>query len=212
MNEFIMKRKDNYWWEKTLVSIGKPLILFLVKTPITPNMITIFNLIVVFPIVCLTSFNQNYIALAIMIQIYAFFDVLDGNLARNKNMKSELGRKLDIFADTLFYTIGYFFIGIWMCEVEVWFVVFAIMVQQIYGWIATYYIVPQIRKLENFKHTPTKQFFINKGIIFGMDATLECFFASVLLLFPFRKAIFIICPCLWIMDMVYRLYELEKYN
>lgn len=211
MSEFVMKRKENYWWERRLVLFGKPLIMFLVHTPITPNIITLFNLIIIFPVVCFWAVEKNFYMLALFVQVYMFFDILDGNLARNKNMKSELGRKLDIISDTLFYTIGYFFIGI-SIDIPVILVIVAILVQQIYGMVATYYIVPQIRRLQSFKHTRLKSYFCKKGILFGMDASLETLITSVLLLLPIRGYIFIVCPVLWLVDLIYRLYELKWVN
>lgn len=212
MKNFIMKRNENYWWELTLVKIGKPLVLLLVATPITPNMVTLFNLIVIFPIICFLSWFKLPCLLAIFIQVYAFLDVIDGNLARNKNMKSEFGRKLDYISDTLFYTLGVFFIGFFCCEVPIWNVILLIVIHQVYGVIATYYIVPNIKRKDVFIHTKLKSFFMNKGIIFGMDATLECFIMSVCLFFPFRRIIFLICPLLWSVDMIYRIYELKIVN
>ena len=211
MNEFVMKRKDNYWGERTLVLFEKPLIMFLVSTPITPNMVTSMNLLLVLPLVCVTAWYHKFIILSLLIQVYVFLDIMDGNLARNKNMKSEFGRKLDILSDTFFYTVGYFFIGIGMDE-PIWIVVLFILVQRIYGLVATYYIVPNIRKLNHFEHTSIKKYFINKDIIFGMDVSLETLITSVLLFFPIRKIIFIICPILWSIDLVYRLYELKWLN
>ena len=201
MNEFVMKRKDNYWWERTLVLFEKPLIMFLVSTPITPNMVTSMNLLLVLPLVCVTAWYHKFIILSLLIQVYVFLDI----------MKSEFGRKLDILSDTFFYTVGYFFIGIGMDE-PIWIVVLFILVQRIYGLVATYYIVPNIRKLNHFEHTSIKKYFINKDIIFGMDVSLETLITSVLLFFPIRKIIFIICPILWSIDLVYRLYELKWLN
>ena len=162
MNEFVMKREVNYWWERTLVIMGKPLIMFLVNTSITPNMITLCNMLIVIPMVCIASWKQKFYVLALLVQLYMFFDILDGNLARNKNMKTELGRKLDIWSDTLFYTVGYFFIGLGLQE-PIWTILFFILIQQVYGGVATYYIVPNIRKLDKFEHTKLKNIFIQKG-------------------------------------------------
>lgn len=206
-----MKRKVNYWWERTLVLIGKPLIRFLVHTPVTPNMVTLFNLLIILPAVCIISFNQSYVLLACFVQLYMFLDIVDGNLARNKNMKSELGRKLDIIADTVFYTLGFGIIGIGV-EAPLEWILFAILVQQIYGFTATYYIVPQISRADEYKHTRLKQFFMKKDILFGMDASLECLMISVFLLTPFRKMMFVVCPFFWILDLCYRMYELKVVN
>ena len=211
MSEFIMKRKDNYWWEVTLVKLGKPFIIFLTHTSVTPNMITLINLIIMLPLICLMAWEKSFFALALMVQIYMFLDIVDGNLARNKHMQSELGKKLDVISDTLFYTVGYFFIGLGV-EAPIGVVLMAILVQHFYGMIATYYIVPKIRKLEVFKHTRLKKFFIERDILFGMDASLETLITSVLLLTSIRKYIYIVCPVLWMLDLIYRLYELNWVN
>lgn len=52
---------------------------------------------------------------------------------------------------------GVFFIGLGV-EAPIGVVLMAILVQHFYGMIATYYIVPKIRKLEVFKHTRLKNF------------------------------------------------------
>ena len=96
--------------------IGFRIARMLKGTGITPNMVTSMNLLLVLPLVCVTAWYHKFIILSLLIQVYVFLDIMDGSLARNKNMKSEFGRKLDILSDTFFYTVGYFFIGIGMDE------------------------------------------------------------------------------------------------
>ena len=69
MKEFVMKRKDNYWWERSLVIFGKPFIMFLVDTPITPNMVTIVNLFIVVPLIIFASHNRMYYLIAFLVQL-----------------------------------------------------------------------------------------------------------------------------------------------
>lgn len=109
MSEFIMKRKDNYWWEVTLVKLGKPFIIFLTHTSVTPNMITLINLIIMLPLICLMAWEKSFFALALMVQIYMFLDIVDGNLARNKHMQSELGEKIGCYFRYTFLYGGVFF-------------------------------------------------------------------------------------------------------
>ncbi|MFW5675577.1 MAG: CDP-alcohol phosphatidyltransferase family protein [Acetivibrio ethanolgignens] len=183
----------------------------LIHSPITPNMITLINIVAVIPSICLTGVARQFFLLAILVQLHMFIDTIDGNLARNKNMLSERGKKLDYAADTLFDTIGKLAIGMAL-DTPVWLILAAIAVQQGYGVIATYYIVPDIRKRKDFKRTRIKQFFWDKGILFGMDTSMECLVISVLLLLPIRDYIFVVCPLLWIADLCYRLYELKWIN
>ena len=211
MENFVMKRSVNYWWERTLVQFGRKVILCLVKSPITPNMVTLFNLFVIVPLVCFVSIKKWYFLIAILFQVYMFLDIVDGNLARNKHMQSELGRRLDIISDTIFFTVVIFFVGISL-ELSIISVLVPICIHQIYGLIATYYIVPQMKKMSCFKHTKLKQWFAERGIIFGMDATLETLIVSILLLTPIRGWCLGICGVLWVADLCYRLYELKIFN
>jgi phosphatidylglycerophosphate synthase len=149
--------------------------------------------------------------LAVAIQLYALLDIVDGSLARNKNMKSELGRKLDIITDYIYYIVVNIAVG-YAVQIPLLQAFALVLIHMIYAGIATYYIVPHIRKMPDFKHTPLKSWFAERGILFGMDAISQCLITSVLLLTPFRKMIFVICPILWVMDLVYRLYELLIFN
>src|SRR5690625_3683781 len=93
------------------VFITEPLLPFVSGTSITPNMITIFNVFFSILLYYLAFMNQ-FLLLAIGIHFYLFFDVLDGNLARYKNMQSDFGAKLDSISDRVFYTLIFIFIGI----------------------------------------------------------------------------------------------------
>lgn len=211
MEHLIIKRKQNYWWYYMLFLMGEPLMRFLMNTPITPNTVTMVNLLVVFPLICIEGSRKSFLILALLVQCHMFIDTIDGNLARNKNMLSERGKKLDYLADTLFDTVGKLAIGIAL-DLPIWVTLIAIVVQQGYGVVATYYIVPHLRKIENFKRAKLKQFFWDKGIIFGMDTSLECLVLSIMLLLPVRKYTFLVSSLFWGVDLCYRLYELKWLN
>jgi phosphatidylglycerophosphate synthase len=211
MREFIWKRDVNYFWEKTLAKISSPLVIWLVNTPITPNMVTVFNMVINIPFILFLCVTRHFYMLAVAIQLYALLDIVDGSLARNKNMKSELGRKLDIITDYIYYIVVNIAVG-YAVQIPLLQAFALVLIHMIYAGIATYYIVPHIRKMPDFKHTPLKSWFAERGILFGMDAILQCLITSVLLLTPFRKMIFVICPILWVVDLVYRLYELLIFN
>lgn len=208
MQEFIMKRDQNYFWERTLVEVIKKPVLWLINTPVTPNMVTIGNLLVNVPLCCYFALKQEYILTAIFIQIYMLLDVLDGNLARNKKMTSSLGMKLDKMADFVFFT-GFFLVLGWSMDIPFWWAICGVLAQNIYGLVATHYIVPIIRKTPNFKRTKLKSFFYDIGVLFGMDATLQTLVTTILLLTKFRGYLFLVNMFLWIIDMIYRLYEVS---
>ena len=208
MSDFIMKRSQNYFWERTLVEIVKKPVLFLCKTPITPNMITFFNLLVNTTACCYLAYKKEYVLTAIFIQLYMMFDVMDGNLARNKKLCSNLGKKLDQISDFIFFTIFYLILG-WNMDIPFWWAVCGVITQHIYGLVATYYIVPYIRKNQNFKRTHLKQFFYDRGVLFGMDATLQCLLSTILLLTPYRNYLYFVNMSFWILDLIYRIYEVQ---
>ena len=207
-NKFIWKREQNYIWERTLVYMFKGLVMKLVNTPITPNMLTLFNLIVNVPICCILAWNRHYILLALFIQIYCIFDILDGNLARNKHLSSKLGKILDNISDYIFYGVVFLVTGYRM-DISFIIVICSVAVQYIYGFIATFYIAPFIRGNNNFKRTKLKQFFYDRGILFGMDATLQTIIASVFLLTGIGEYLFIFDMTLWVLDLIYRIYEMK---
>lgn len=210
-NEFVWKREQNYIWERTLVYLIKKLVMSLVNTKITPNMITIFNMVVNIPICCILAYNRMYIPLAIFIQIYCILDAMDGNLARNKKLSSKLGKCLDNIADYIFYGVVFLVIG-WSMPIPFAIVIISVCVQYTYGIIATFYIAPYIRKCDNFKRTRIKQFFYDRGILFGMDASLQTIITTIFLLTPYRNYLFYVNMTLWIVDLIYRIYEVKMQN
>lgn len=81
--------------------LSGPLTRFFTKTPITPNQITLLGLI--FGVLCgiFFAFGTYYssVAAACFFELAAVLDNCDGEVARIKNMKSELGGLLDIATD-----------------------------------------------------------------------------------------------------------------
>ncbi len=76
---------------------------FLVKTPITPNQVTILSLVI--GIVAAAFFSQGahtYTAIAgVLYFISTVFDQCDGEVARFKHMESGFGRIFDIIVDSI---------------------------------------------------------------------------------------------------------------
>ena len=206
------KRKAYYFWDKQIVKIATPLGKLLVNTPITPNMVTLLNLILIFPLVCLAAWFKNYIGIAILVNVYIILDFLDGGLARMKEMFSKYGAVLDTITDYLMYSVGYIFIA-YAIDTHWYFIVFSMVAQWLYAIVTTVYIAPKIRKLDTFNKTKIKLFFENKlHIILGMDVSMESLLISVTIWFSFRKYLFFVCGIFWIIDLVFRLLELHILN
>ena len=64
-----------------------------------PNVISLYRLLV-FPVILLWIFTAKENLVAIFIAVSLFTDWLDGIIARTFNMKTEIGAKLDSWADT----------------------------------------------------------------------------------------------------------------
>ena len=74
------------------------------NTNITPNMITISSILLLYPIYYAIR-NKKIYHVLFLILFRHFIDCLDGQVARKCNKVSEFGNYLDIFTDMLFYTV-----------------------------------------------------------------------------------------------------------
>lgn len=202
-NDRTMHVAERFYTCKTV----EPILPIVAKTFITPNMVTVVNIIFSF-LLFYEAYNRNYIFCAIGIQVYLFLDVLDGNLARYKNMKSKLGAKLDYWCDTFFYNLIFIFLGInrvsWML------IICVIALVNLYGIIATYYIVPRLRKLKVIKRSGIKKYFMDRGYIIGMDLGTLDIIMSICLLFSWINFMFFIIIFGYIFDITFRLLELKR--
>jgi archaetidylinositol phosphate synthase len=184
-----------------------PLLPSIGQTFITPNMVTIFNICLSFVIFYL-AYEKYYVLVALLIQLYLFLDILDGNLARYKNMKSELGAKLDTFCDTFFYNFIFIFLGIHVVE---WYLIAAVVALiNLYGLIATHYIVPRLRKIKTIKRTGIKKWFLDRGYLIGMDLGTIDILSTLFLLAGNVKMLYLVIIIGNVGDIFFRLYELKK--
>lgn len=202
------KRKDRtmhiaeYFYTTKIV---EPLLPIISKTSITPNMVTILNSFLAIFIFYL-AYNQKYIGVAILIQVYLFLDILDGNLARYKNMKSDLGAKLDNINDRVFYTLIFVFIGIG--EVSLYLIISMVFLINLYAILATFYIVPRLKQLETVERRGLKKYFMNRGFIIGMDLGTVDILTTIFLLLDKINILYVVLIVGVILDITMRLTEL----
>ena len=78
----------------------QPVVRLLAKTPITPNAITWFGLLVAVGAAVLIS-TSHLFAAGFVVLVGGFFDIIDGALARNTNRTSRFGAVLDSTLDRL---------------------------------------------------------------------------------------------------------------
>jgi len=190
------------------VKIVEPILPFLSKTFLTPNMVTLFNSFFAL-FVFYMAYTDSFFVVAICIQIYLFFDILDGNLARYKNMKSKLGARLDSINDKVFYTFIFVFIG--MKNVPIYLIVLVAILTNFYGIIATYYIVPRLKKLNTIKRRGLKKTFMERGFIIGMDLGTIDILTSLFLIFKEIRLLYLVLIIGLSLDLIFRLIEL-RYN
>lgn len=205
------KRKDKtmhiaeWFYTEKLVN---PLLPKLSQTNITPNMITIVN--VFFTIVLFyLGYNEKNLLCGLGVQIYLFLDILDGNLARYKNMTSEFGKKIDWFCDLIFYSLIFIFIGLKTNKPILW--IIPSVLTYLYGFLATNYIGPNLKKLKVIKRSGMKKYFMDKGLIIGMDMGTVDIIITICLIINKKNWLLFIITFGYVLDIFYRIKEL-KYN
>lgn len=205
---FQLKRKEFYWSEKIYTNLVVRMLPLIRSRPITPNMVTMLNIantLVVFWLI----WEAQWLVVSILVQLYLFLDILDGNLARYKKLSSKTGAVLDRISDNLFYNGTFIVLGIRL-DVTVYWLIAYLLVFNLYAAIATWYIVPRIRKMKRFERRGLKKWFMNRGIILGMDLSTQDALTSILILTPFRQWILPIVTMLYTIDLLYRLTELHR--
>ena len=208
MSNFVLKRKEFYWLEKIYTHIVIALLPTIGETKLTPNMITqlnIINSLIIFGLI----WSEKFIVAAILVQLYLFLDILDGNLARYKKLTTRLGKILDQLSDIVFYNLFYIFLGFKLGMHWAW-VLLYLLIQNLYGIVATYVIVPRIRKLPQYQRWGLKKWLMKKGIILGMDMSTQSCITSLLLLTRYKRLIIYSITILYFVDLVLRLIELKK--
>ncbi|MDP4222809.1 MAG: CDP-alcohol phosphatidyltransferase family protein [Bacteroidota bacterium] len=80
-----------------------------------PNFLSFYRLLV-FPLILYFAFSEKESLFAIFLTINLLTDALDGFIARRFKMETELGAKLDSFADNLTYILV--FIGIYIFKLD----------------------------------------------------------------------------------------------
>ena len=76
---------------------------FLVRTPVTPNQVTVISLILGLIAAVIFSFggHTHTITAGLIFFLCIVFDQCDGEVARIKNMETEFGRSFDIIVDSI---------------------------------------------------------------------------------------------------------------
>lgn len=202
-----INRKQMYLFERLYRYISIPLVKKLSETKISPNMITIFNFIVAIINSYLLIINKFNVISAILILVYYFLDVVDGNLARCTGKTSTLGKNLDAVGDHIFYNIFLILIG--ANKVSLTILVIVLLLHNFYSIITTFYIAPSVRKISDFKRGKLKKYLMDNGIILGVDLSLIGILLVIALISKAYVVIYSVIISLYIIDTIYRLVELK---
>ena len=87
---------------KQIVSdyLSKPIVVFLRKTKITPNHLTISGVII--SAISATMISQNFLIYGgLILLLSGFFDLLDGEMARTNKQTSKYGALLESISDRI---------------------------------------------------------------------------------------------------------------
>ena len=203
-----LKRKHFYFLERLYTLLAVQTLPAFARLRITPNQVTLANLLNGLVIFALIATDRS-LAAAILIQLYLFLDILDGNLARYRNMASKLGAVLDNFGDRFFYNIVIVVIGWTAGNSWLWILAF-LLAHNLHAAAATFVIVPAIKRNPGFRRFAFKQALMDRGHIFGMDLSTQDLIMSVLLPTPWRIWIVPACALLYAADLLFRLAELAR--
>ncbi|EAK0812217.1 CDP-alcohol phosphatidyltransferase family protein [Campylobacter sp. IFREMER_LSEM_CL292] len=179
------------------------------KTPIKPNHITFFSLVLII-ISFLAIYNHFTFLAGGLYFIYCILDCLDGMLARYKDLRSQFGSYLDKVVDHIGFN-GIFIMAYIASYISLFECCLVIICMNLHRTICPYYILKNLRKIKNIKRFGVKKYFLDRGFILGIDATLLVILISIGLIFNIFSLICYLLSFLFIFDLVYRFFEL-RYN
>ena len=203
-----LKRKHFYFLEKFYTDLVVWTLPGFASLRATPNQVTIANLLNGILIFWLIA-HRHFVPAAVLIQLYLFLDILDGNLARYREMSTKLGAVLDQIGDRFFYNGVAIVVGLASGNHWGW-IAFFLLAHNLHALAATFYIVPAIRKMPSFRRFGPKQWLMDRGFILGMDLSTQDLLMTALIATPWRAAIVPVCATLYFADLLFRLAELHR--
>ncbi|MBZ7954638.1 CDP-alcohol phosphatidyltransferase family protein [Campylobacter sp. W0018] len=178
------------------------------KTNIKPNQVTITAGI--FAFLSLIALYHHYAILAgILYFVYHFLDNIDGMLARYKNLSSKLGHLLDNTVDILSFN-GAFIVVYLAYQISIFPILFVIFAMNLHAIICSRIIVKKLRTLKTIKRYGIKKFFLDRGFILGIDATLLCTLIILSFMSECFSFFFYLIGLIYLFDLFYRSVELYR--
>ncbi len=151
---------------------------------------------------------QQWVIGAILLQLHHYFDGADGNLARLTNRCTPFGAKLDQVSDQIVKLV--LFIGLAIgVDVPLWIKIALPLTIAFDLWIVHYVILPFARKY-SLRRARWKQWFLDRGIIPGLDIFTIYFIISLSALTGWINIAIFVIVILKNLDWLYRIWECWK--
>ena len=105
-----LQKKNNIgrdtFFEILINSLSYYVLIFFLKTKLfkTPNQISLFSFAIGLISIYLINLDYKYLG-STLLTLYIIFDFVDGDFARFKNMKSQIGKNIDRICDRIIFTL-----------------------------------------------------------------------------------------------------------
>ena len=105
-----LQKKNNIgrdtFFEILINNLSYYVLIFFLKTNLfkTPNQISLFSFAIGLISIYLINLDYQYLG-SILLTLYIIFDFVDGDFARFKNMKSQIGKIIDRICDRIIFTL-----------------------------------------------------------------------------------------------------------
>lgn len=173
----------------------------------TPNLVTILNGLVGVA-VGVSFLFQHWLLGGILLQLHHYLDGADGNLARLTNRCTPLGAKLDRWSDQIVRYVLFISLAV-SVDLPLWARIALPVTMVLDVWIVHYYVLPFARK-HQLVRAKWKQWFLDRGIIPGVDIFTVFFIITVCALFNSMSMAVFLVLFLKNLDWIYRVWECLK--
>ncbi|MBD3360003.1 MAG: hypothetical protein GF365_04845, partial [Candidatus Buchananbacteria bacterium] len=165
-------KKDSVQWR---AKYFKPALVLLTKLKIKPDDITVFRLLLVFPLAYF-FYLENLWGVFLVYVLFWLLDLLDGALARYLNLQHDKGRFLDSVVDNFMY--AFLMLGfIYLQAAWVWLLAYNILIELFTQLLATIHkrintptdwlikITPDIPYFKSFSHLALLIYWLGYNIL-----------------------------------------------
>lgn len=195
---------SEYIWR--VLIIQKLILIPLAKTSITPNQVTAMGGIFVILSFLSLYLGHNVIA-GFCYLAYSILDHTDGILARYKNLKSKLGSWMDSITDYIAWN-GIFIFAYFIYDTSMFSLIFVLLSMNIYVQSGKRIFQKKLATLKTIHRFGIKKWFLERGFILGIDASLLAILISVMLFTAKVEFFCYLIGGIYIFEFIHRSIEL----